>query len=53
MNETNITISEDQAQAFAALIVPAAIRAYIDANRQEFELWREERQRDKVVSIVE
>lgn len=46
MAQQTITLSNEQAAQFAAAILPNAIRAFIDANRAEYEEWLAERKRN-------
>jgi len=46
MTENTVTLSQQQASVFAAAILPN-IRAYIEANRREFERWQEQRQKQQ------
>lgn len=46
--QQTVSLSAEQTAAFAALLLPDAIRAYCEQNKAEFEEWRAKRQREQV-----
>lgn len=43
--QQTVILSKEQAAAFAAAILPDIVHAFIESNKEEFEEWLKERQK--------